>query len=105
VQDAVAGGWHTLRLSGEVDLVTTTVLADAVERIPLGSVDGVVLDLSRVSFMDSTGVRSVLGLQERCSEAATELRIVPGPRAVQRVFEVTGLSGRLPFEPAAMAEG
>lgn len=103
VRDLVAGGWHTLRLSGELDLVSTSVLADAVDRIAMQAVSGVTLDLARVSFMDSTGVRSVLALAERCGTTGTEFRIVPGPRAVQRVFEVTGLSDRLPFAQGGAA--
>jgi len=104
VRDIVAGGWHTLRLSGELDLVSTAILSDAADRIAMDSIAGVVLDLAKVDFMDSTGVRAILAMQERCAKSSTELRIVPGPRAVQRVFEVTGLVERLPFQAAGAGE-
>jgi anti-sigma B factor antagonist len=104
VRDIVAGGWHTLRLSGELDLVSTVILSDAADRIAMDAIDGVVLDLAKVDFMDSTGVRAVLALQDRCAKLSTELRIVPGPRAVQRVFEVTGLVERLPFQAAGAGD-
>ncbi len=105
VQDAVAGGWHSLRLTGELDLVTAPLLGTAVDGIAMAEIDGVTLDLSKLTFMDSTGLRAVLALADRCAETRSELRIVPGPHAVQRVFEVTGLGARLSFAPAPLPSG
>jgi anti-sigma B factor antagonist len=91
------GGGRTLRLVGELDMATVPQLTDAIEGMDIEGAEVVTLDLSRTEFMDSTGIRATLVLQEHCRAAATELRIIPGPRAVQRVFEVTGLITRLPF--------
>jgi anti-anti-sigma factor len=96
VQDVVSGGWHTLRLCGEVDLAAGDLLDDVIEQVCQVAIDGVVLDLSEVSFIDSTGVRAVLELRKRCQRQGAELRIV-GSSAVRRVFEISGLLDRLPF--------
>jgi anti-sigma B factor antagonist len=101
IQSVVAGGWHTLRLSGELDLVSTQLLDDAIAHVDAITIDGITLDLGKVEFIDSTGVRAVLTLRERCRQRGTEFQIVPGPPAVQRVFDVTGLCDVLPFQPAA----
>jgi anti-sigma B factor antagonist len=101
IQSIIAGGWHTLRLSGELDLVSTHLLDDAIAHVNAIAIDGITLDLSKVAFIDSTGVRAVLTLRERCRERGAEFQIVPGPPAVQRVFDVTGLRDLLPFQPTA----
>jgi anti-anti-sigma factor len=96
VQEVVSGGWHTLRLCGEVDLAARDLLDDVIEQVCATANDGVVLDLSEVSFIDSTGVRAVLELRNRCQQQNAKLRII-GSSAVRRVFEITGLLDRLPF--------
>jgi anti-sigma B factor antagonist len=89
---------------GEIDLATVGLLSDAVER-DLQPGEDVVLDLREVGFMDTSGLRYVLELNERAEREEFSLRVVRGPRAVQRVFEVSGLEPRLPFvnDPEATA--
>jgi len=82
--------------SGEIDLATVGLVREAVER-ERGSHERLLIDLRRVAFMDTSGLRYVLELSERSAQDGYELRIVRGERAVQRVFEVSGLDGRLPF--------
>lgn len=48
--------------------------------------------------MDSTGLRAILLAEDLCERHDCELVVIPGPAQVQRLFEVTGLSGRLPFQ-------
>jgi anti-anti-sigma factor len=66
-----------------------------IERSP----ECVVLDLSRLSFIDSTGVHAVTELHKRAEQQRARVVIVPGPRAVQRIFELVGLTEVLPFLP------
>lgn len=83
-------GGATLRLSGELDLSTIEQL----ERAVASSVDGkpelVVLDLRKLVFLDSTGLRLMLQLDSRLAEVGGRLVLVEGPRRVHRVFELTG---------------
>ena len=55
------------------------------------------LDLSGLEFIDSTALGVVIDLDRRARRGDFELALVPGPRHVQRVFEVTKLSETLPF--------
>jgi anti-anti-sigma factor len=91
------GTTTTISLRGECDLAQKpamrAVINDVLERAP----DCVVLDLSELSFIDSTGVHGVLELHKRSTQQHAHLVIVPGHRAVQRIFEITGLTEVLPF--------
>ena len=82
--------------TGEIDLATVDLVRDAVEREHQQGED-LVLDLRGVEFMDTSGLRYVLELNDRGSREGFGLTIVRGPRAVQRVFEVSGLEPRLTF--------
>jgi anti-anti-sigma factor len=87
---------------GEIDLATVSLVRDAVERDHETGED-LVLDLREVGFMDTSGLRYVLEVVERASKDGFDVKLVRGPSAVQRVFEVSGLEPRLPFvdEPQA----
>jgi anti-anti-sigma factor len=81
---------------GEIDLATVDRVKDAVERARQPG-DALVVDLREVAFIDTTGLRYVLELADRSSSGEFDLRLVRGPRPVQRVFEVSGVETRLPF--------
>jgi anti-anti-sigma factor len=81
---------------GEIDLATVDMVRDVIER-EYDSSSALALDLRGVAFMDTSGLRLVLRLADRAATEGFELRVVRGPTAVQRVFEVAGLEGRLPF--------
>jgi anti-sigma B factor antagonist len=81
---------------GEIDMATVDLVRDAVTA-ELRAGDSLVIDLRGVGFLDTSGLRYVLELNEGAGAGDYELRLVRGPVAVQRVFEVSGLEGRLPF--------
>jgi anti-anti-sigma factor len=54
-----------------------------------------VLDLSQLSFLDSTGLRAVVTADERARSNGRRLVVVRGPDPVQRVFAITRLEERL----------
>lgn len=82
-------GGLSVTLSGELDLSTLDQLNEALD----GSLDGtselVVLDLRELTFLDSSGLRVMLGLHARLQDAGGRLVLVRGPRRVHRVFELT----------------
>jgi anti-anti-sigma factor len=85
-----------MRLSGDLDLAAVPRFESA--RAELGGDFAVmVLDLSELAFIDSTGLRAVIAAMRDVNAMPARLEIVPGPPAVQRVFEVTGLIQQLPF--------
>lgn len=83
-----------ITLRGEFDLAS----AERFETL-LAGLDvrrDIVVDLSGLGFMDSTGIRLLLKMSNQVLAAGRQLRIVPGVPAVQRVFELAGIQDRLP---------
>jgi anti-anti-sigma factor len=90
-------------LAGELDLATVPQVESLLaER----SGDGcVVIDLSRLGFIDSTGISLILRAHADAQRDGWELKIVPGTEEIQRVFRLVDLEERLPFiGPAAQAD-
>jgi anti-sigma B factor antagonist len=88
------GATH-LALRGELDLSTVPRLEAELGRAERGAPPLVVLDLSKLSFLDSTGLRCVVTAAERAREQERRLVVVRGPEPVHRVFEITRLEERL----------
>ena len=88
----------TVALRGEFDMPATFTVEPALEGlVGRQDVEAITVDLSRLSFIDSTGVGVLIRLEEESRARGFDLRIVPGPREVQRVFELAGLGEALPF--------
>jgi anti-anti-sigma factor len=86
-----------IELHGEFDLAGLPSIHEAISRVLGDGPECIVLDLSRLAFIDSTGLHATLELTNRSAAQNTRLVIIPGPRSVQRLFEITGLLERLPF--------
>lgn len=99
LQERGADAHRTLVLRGELDMAWASVLDAALRRLCTAEADRVVVDLSELTFMDSTGLRSVLLGRDLCDEHNCDFMLIPGPPQVQRLFEVTGLLEQLPFAP------
>jgi len=84
-------GLGLVELSGEVDLYTAPRFkADLVGLIETG-VEAIVVDLSRVTFIDSTALGVIIGGVKRMRERDGRLAIVAGSRPVVRILDITGL--------------
>ena len=94
---SVQGTTSTIELEGELDLAQRAATTDAIARVLDQRPACLVLDLSRLSFIDSCGIHVLINARNRCAEQEARLVIIPGPRAVQRVFEICGLIEILPF--------
>jgi anti-anti-sigma factor len=90
-----SGGHMTVSLKGELDLSSVGKVEEELERVEAEEPALLVLDLSRLSFLDSTGLRAVVTADERARSNGRRLVIVRGPDAVQRVFAITRLEERL----------
>lgn len=86
-------------MRGDVDLSTSPELGQTLTRaIDAGS--SVVLDLSEVTFIDSTGLNTLIRALKACETNGGALALSPNlPAEVSRVFEITGLDGLFPIAP------
>ena len=90
--DAEAG--HTGRhitVVGELDLSTSNALIDQVSALVDGGATLVVLDLSGASFIDSSGLRALIGLGQLLESTGGRLVIDGMSPAAQKLLEITGL--------------
>ena len=83
-------GTSTVRVEGELDIANAPVLDAVLAEAERGARE-LLLDLGGVSFVDSTGLRSLLLARRRASAAGRDLRLRNLPPGVERVLEVTGL--------------
>ncbi len=97
VHDTVWDGHHTLALSGELDLAEAGTLATVIERLCVDGLKGISLDLSRLTFIDSSGLQVVLHAQQLCREHGYDFLVVPGNGQVLRLFEIAGVIDALPI--------
>jgi anti-sigma B factor antagonist len=88
---------QTICVEGELDLATAERLERELTRVEATDVLSIILDLSGLTFIDSTGVRLLLFAHARSRADSDRLVLLRGPAAVQRVFELTGILDRLPF--------
>ena len=91
------GEIHTIRLIGELDLATADAVQAELERVERSDAHSIVLDLSGLTFMDSTGVRLLVQAHARSRADSHRLSLLRGGRAVQRVMELSGVDALLPF--------
>jgi anti-anti-sigma factor len=85
-----------VRLSGEFDLATEQHFDRTVESLSLDA-RSIVVDLSDVTFIDSSGLRSLLRAWERARTDGHDLVVVPGPDQVRQTMELTGVDSVLPI--------
>lgn len=101
------GATVRLALTGELDIAGSARVEQELERIEREAPATIVLDLRRLAFMDSTGLRVILAADGRAREQGRRLVVVRGSDTVQRIIEMTRLDGRLEIvdDPAAVEAG
>ena len=89
------GDQTRLALVGELDIASTPQFEEGLAEVEGDTPGTLVVDLRRVEFIDSTGLRAVIAADERARAAGRRFVVVRGPAAVERVFSVTQLDQRL----------
>ncbi|MEV4703492.1 STAS domain-containing protein [Actinoplanes sp. NPDC049316] len=93
-------GRVVVALTGECDLEgrdeLTAVLLGAVDEAPV-----VVVDLTGVTFIDSSGIHGLVTAHRAALEAGRRLHVVNAMGTVATVLEITGIASLLGEEPAA----
>ena len=87
-------GVVVLAPTGEIDVATVERLRDPLRSAEDGA-RALVLDLRRVSFMDTSGLQLIFELQRRATLGGFELAVVRGSRQLQRLFDIAGFGDRL----------
>jgi anti-sigma B factor antagonist len=78
---------------GDLDITCADELDGEIRELRRSGFDRVVIDLRDVEFMDSSGLRVLLSLRNDAKRDGHDLVLVPPPRAVERLFELTATRG------------
>lgn len=102
IHDRRDGDFHVIALAGDIDIETARELrAHFVENVT-DPATRVVVDLSDVEFMDSSGLGALVGGWQIVRDSG-ELRIAGANPAVERVFTITGMHEVFALFPDASA--
>jgi anti-anti-sigma factor len=102
IERSETGDTVVFAVAGELDLGSADTLDAA-----FATVDGndVIVDLRRLEFMDSVGLTSLLRAASARRSSGNPLRVIRGPRCVDRVFDLAEVRSNFEFvEPLAVHE-
>jgi anti-sigma B factor antagonist len=85
-------------VSGEVDMYNAHRLKEVVHGLLEKHVGVFILNLKKVTYIDSSGIGALLSINATLSQGGMAFRIVNVARPVMRVIELTRLVGFLPIE-------
>ena len=97
IRSEMQGDTARLTLTGELDIATVPRVEDAVAGALAQGARGVVADLSRLAFVDSSGLRMFITLTERAAAEGWSLGLIRPPEPAFSVFQITGAEENLPF--------
>ena len=89
--ERVGDGSGIVLLSGEVDIYTAPRFRECMLELIDAGVDRLIIDLSGVTFIDSTALGVLIGGVRRVHSAGGSMALVVTTRAVSRVLSITGL--------------
>jgi anti-sigma B factor antagonist len=99
----VSVGWDTadradgvhVELSGELDISSAADVESRLMELERNSPERLILDLRRVSFIDSTGLSMIINADGRARKDGRRLTIVSGDGVPRRILRTVGLEDRL----------
>jgi anti-anti-sigma factor len=96
IEESRNGDQCLIALSGELDISNADQLRERLESAR-SDVDRVIVDLSRLAFIDSTGLRILLRAEQASRTDTGTLSFVRAGGQVERVMKVAGIDGELSF--------
>ena len=84
-------GFELVLVEGELDIATAPRLISVLNRAVQEALQSLVVDLSEVDFMDSTGLALLINAHRRLTRRRKGFAVVCPPGPLRRVFEVTDM--------------
>ena len=89
-----------VRVGGEIDTATGEALQRELLAIVRLRPRHLGLDLSGVDFLDSSGLRALLVVQQAVASGGRQVRVVGSTPMIDRLLEITGLEALFPHDAA-----
>jgi anti-sigma B factor antagonist len=86
-----------VRPVGELDLATVDVVEEQLSELKAAGFTSLTLDLRDVRFLDSTGLRMILLWDAEARAGGFVFRLIEGPPAVRRLFDLTGTTEKFDY--------
>lgn len=84
-------GWQCLTVEGEVDLATVDELESAIDQVFSEKSHPLVVDLRESSFMDSTGLKTLVMANRKFDESGRSFAIAVSGGPVSRLIDLSGV--------------
>lgn len=85
------GACTVVEVSGDVEVISASVLRGWFAKLLHEGRSDVVLDMAKVTFIDSTGLGVLVGALRTLRSLGGDMRLASPPARVQRVFSITGV--------------
>lgn len=87
-----------LAVSGELDLAAASSLEEELDQALGSGSEVIVIDLTDLDFIDSTGLSVLVRAHQRAQETGLQLGVVNPGAQVERLLSLTGLTQRLTLD-------
>jgi len=91
VSIASRGQWEILTVTGEIDMATAPRFRQRLLAVISTGAQNVVIDLSGVDFIDSTGLGVLMGAAKRVRSSGGDIRLVMAGSRLAELIELTRL--------------
>jgi anti-sigma B factor antagonist len=93
VSRTTAGDVPIVAVNGEVDVYSAPALKEKINELLEGGQNTLIVDLSGVGFLDSTGLGALVEARAATTEAGGALPLVCSQERILKLFTITGLDG------------
>jgi anti-sigma B factor antagonist len=90
IQKTQNDGDVTLALSGRLDSVTQSELAQELETVFKTKVSNLTLDLSELEYLSSAGLRVFLFARKKVGEMGGKMKIINANETINEILQITG---------------
>jgi anti-sigma B factor antagonist len=97
IESELVDGSGRLTVAGELDIATVPLLKQEAYALLARAARDLLIDLSRVTFIDSSGLSLFIALNDRARGEGWTLSLTRPPDIAFAVFAVTGADRNLPF--------
>ncbi|MER2000068.1 MAG: STAS domain-containing protein [Lysinibacillus sp.] len=85
-------------VEGEIDTFTAPILREELDSIRMEEGQTIEINLSKVTYMDSTGLGIFVGFYKKASREKVAIKLVGLTNRLARLFEITGLKDLMIIE-------
>lgn len=103
IETTAVGEYRTVLIEGELDIYSAPQLKLHLSSLIIEGESNILLDLTRVTFLDSTGLGVIVGTYKRLHSVGGQLRIICTLEPILEIFEITGLGRIIPIFPTLEA--